>query len=76
MQAMSQAAGQLAPAADYLLVDGNRLPAGLAVPARAVVKGDATCYAIAAASIIAKVIIAACASMCSAGLVLCLRMTA
>ena len=37
-----------------VLVDGNRLPA-LSMPARAVVKGDATVAAISAASILAKV---------------------
>jgi ribonuclease HII len=37
-----------------VLVDGNRLPR-LKVPAEAIVKGDATIAAIAAASIVAKV---------------------
>ncbi len=41
--------------ADFALIDGNRLPAGLACPAEAVVKGDARCLSIAAASILAKV---------------------
>ncbi|GFR51375.1 hypothetical protein Agub_g13802, partial [Astrephomene gubernaculifera] len=40
---------------DFLLVDGNRMPKDLPVPARTVVKGDATCSCIAAASCIAKV---------------------
>jgi len=39
----------------FILVDGNRLPADLAGPAEAVVKGDAKMYCIAAASILAKV---------------------
>jgi len=39
----------------YLLIDGNRLPEGLPCPAEAVVKGDARCLSIAAASIVAKV---------------------
>ncbi|CAI5466257.1 unnamed protein product [Closterium sp. Yama58-4] len=43
------------PSPDYVLVDGNRVPPGLPCAAEAVVKGDATCYAIAAASILAKV---------------------
>ncbi|CAI5982992.1 unnamed protein product [Closterium sp. NIES-65] len=43
------------PSPDYVLVDGNRVPKGLPCAAEAVVKGDATCYAIAAASILAKV---------------------
>ncbi len=38
-----------------VLVDGNRLPQQLAMPAEAVVKGDARVAAIAAASIVAKV---------------------
>lgn len=40
---------------DYLLVDGNKVPEGLHVPAEAVVKGDSKSSCIAAASIIAKV---------------------
>ncbi|CAI5514367.1 unnamed protein product [Closterium sp. Naga37s-1] len=43
------------PSPDYVLVDGNRVPQGLPCTAEAVIKGDATCYAIAAASILAKV---------------------
>ncbi|MGM0615744.1 MAG: ribonuclease HII [Pseudomonadota bacterium] len=52
--AMRRAIDGLSPAAEYLLVDGNRLP-GHALPGQAVVKGDARHPAIAAASIIAKV---------------------
>ena len=37
------------------LIDGNRCPAGLPFPARAVVRGDASVAAIGAASILAKV---------------------
>ena len=37
------------------LIDGNRRPAGLPFPARAVVRGDASVAAIGAASILAKV---------------------
>ncbi len=40
---------------DYALVDGNLLPRGLTCSARALVKGDARCQSIAAASIVAKV---------------------
>lgn len=40
---------------DYALVDGNLLPRALALPARAIVKGDALCLSIAAASVVAKV---------------------
>lgn len=52
--AMRRAIDGLSPAAEYLLVDGNRLP-GHRLPGQAVVKGDARHRAIAAASIIAKV---------------------
>ncbi|GAB2730162.1 ribonuclease HII [Halomonas garicola] len=52
--AMRRAIDALAPQAEYLLVDGNRLP-GHALPGQAVVKGDARHDAIAAASILAKV---------------------
>ena len=41
--------------ADFALVDGNLLPRDIGLPARAVVRGDATCLSIAAASIVAKV---------------------
>ena len=43
-----------APRPDLLLVDGREVP-GLAVPQRAIVKGDALSVSIAAASIVAKV---------------------
>ena len=52
--AMRRAIDGLVPGAEYLLVDGNRLP-GHHVPGQAVVKGDARHPAIAAASILAKV---------------------
>lgn len=41
--------------ADHALIDGNLVPRGLACPATAIVKGDAKCLSIAAASIVAKV---------------------
>jgi ribonuclease HII len=41
--------------ADHALIDGNLLPRGLTCPATAIVKGDAVCLSIAAASIVAKV---------------------
>ena len=56
--AMRQAASQLRPAPDFVLVDA--VPLDLAVPQRALIKGDARCHAIAAASIIAKVYRDAC----------------
>jgi len=52
--AMRRAIDALTPAAEYLLVDGNKLPGHL-LPGQAVVKGDARHAAIAAASILAKV---------------------
>jgi ribonuclease HII len=51
--AMRQAVLQLAPAADYLLVDALRLDCDQ--PQRAIIHGDAVSASIAAASIIAKV---------------------
>jgi ribonuclease HII len=51
--AMRMAAGSLSPAADFLLVDAMTLD--MDVPQRALIKGDARCHAIAAASIVAKV---------------------
>ncbi|MCA0929340.1 ribonuclease HII [Ruegeria profundi] len=52
--AMERAVAALDPAPDFLLIDGNLVPRGLTIPARAVVKGDAHSVSIAAASIIAK----------------------
>jgi ribonuclease HII len=51
--AMQRAVAALAPAAHEAWVDGNRCPA-LAIPCRAIVKGDALEPAISAASILAK----------------------
>lgn len=53
MLAMQRAVAGLSLCPDEVLIDGNRCPA-LAVPARAVVRGDATVAAISAASILAK----------------------
>lgn len=53
MLAMRRAVEALSPAPQEVLVDGNRCPS-LDVPARAIVKGDATIAAISAASILAK----------------------
>lgn len=52
--AMAKAADSLAVEPRLALVDGNKLPR-LKMPARAIVKGDAKCLSIAAASILAKV---------------------
>ena len=54
MQAMRQACLGLSRMPDLILVDGNRLPAALPCPARAVIGGDALEPAISAASILAK----------------------
>ncbi len=53
--AMSRALAGLPVPPDLALIDGNRLPKGLPHPAQAIVKGDARCLSIAAASIVAKV---------------------
>ena len=54
MLAMRRAVAALPRPPALALVDGNRDP-GLACPTRCIVKGDARCQAIAAASIVAKV---------------------
>ena len=41
--------------AEHALIDGNMIPRGLTCSATAIVKGDAKCLSIAAASIVAKV---------------------
>ena len=51
--AMRMAVSRLDPAPDFLLVDA--MPIDLRIPQRALIKGDARCHAIAAASIVAKV---------------------
>jgi ribonuclease HII len=56
--AMRMAVGQLNPAPDFLLVDA--VPIDLPLPQRGLIKGDARCHAIAAASIVAKVYRDAC----------------
>ena len=55
MLGMTRSVQALLPAAERVLVDGNRLPPGLPCKARAVVGGDALEPAIMAASILAKV---------------------
>jgi ribonuclease HII len=52
--AMRRAIDQLAPPADYLLIDAVTLP-GIGIPERPIIKGDSLSLSIAAASIIAKV---------------------
>lgn len=53
-RAMRTALEQLAPAPDFIVVDGRPVP-GLLAPCENVVGGDRLCYSIAAASIVAKV---------------------
>lgn len=53
--AMCRAVAGLRQVPDFVLVDGNRSPRDLNIPSEAVVKGDARCVSISAASIIAKV---------------------
>ena len=53
--AMNRAVAALVTRPQFALVDGNQVPKGLACPCQTVVKGDARCYSIAAASIVAKV---------------------
>lgn len=53
--AMRRALMALGLPLDAALIDGNRLPTDLPCPAQAVIKGDARCMSIAAASILAKV---------------------
>ena len=53
--AMSRAVAGLSKTPALALIDGNRIPPQLTVPAKTVVKGDALSESIAAASILAKV---------------------
>lgn len=54
LEAMRRAVVKLGLALDHLLVDARRIP-DVDVPQTAIVKGDASVYSIAAASIVAKV---------------------
>ena len=53
--AMNRAIEQLENKADFALIDGNRVPAGITIDCQTVVKGDAKSMSVAAASILAKV---------------------
>lgn len=55
LEGMRRAVAALHPAPTHVLVDGNRIPSGLAMGATAVVKGDQKKASISAASIVAKV---------------------
>lgn len=52
--AMARAVDLLEPAADHLLIDAVELP-GIPLPQTSMIKGDAKCRSIAAASVVAKV---------------------
>lgn len=54
MLAMSRAVAGLVQQPDKVLIDGNRVPKQLTLPAEAIVKGDALVAEISAASILAK----------------------
>ncbi len=55
MLAMCRAVQGLHIQPDFVLIDGNRIPAALNIAAQAVVKGDSLVAEISAASILAKV---------------------
>ena len=53
--AMNDAINNLSQKPDFVMIDGNKIPNGLEIPAEAIVKGDANSISIACASILAKV---------------------
>lgn len=55
MFAMTEAVAALSEVPGLVLIDGNKLPKTLPCAGRAIVRGDALCLSIAAASIVAKV---------------------
>lgn len=55
LRAMAISVSELGLQPDYVMIDGNRIPAELSIKAEAVVKGDDRVACISAASIIAKV---------------------
>jgi ribonuclease HII len=55
LEGMKQAIESLNVIPQLCLIDGNKLPKGLTIESRAIVKGDGTYASIAAASILAKV---------------------
>lgn len=54
LRAMERAVAGLKIRADYVLVDGNKIPAAFGLDAEAIIKGDARSMSISAASIVAK----------------------
>jgi ribonuclease HII len=55
LEAMRRAVASLPKRARFVLIDGRDVPPGLTCPGKALVKGDARSFSIAAASIVAKV---------------------
>lgn len=55
LRAMAIAVAELSQQPDFVMIDGNKIPSDLTIPAEAVVKGDDRVPCISAASIIAKV---------------------
>ena len=55
LEAMRRAVASLPKRAMFVLIDGRDVPPGLTCPGKALVKGDARSFSIAAASIVAKV---------------------
>lgn len=55
LRAMERAVVGLKVKADYVLVDGNKVPPAFGLDAEAIVKGDARSMSISAASIVAKI---------------------
>jgi len=55
LEGMKQAIETLSVTPQLCLIDGNKLPTGLKIEARPIIKGDSTYASIAAASILAKV---------------------
>ncbi|MDD4820901.1 MAG: ribonuclease HII [Flavobacteriales bacterium] len=54
VEGMQQSVGKLSVTPELLLIDGNRFRPYKNIPHRCIVKGDATYYSIAAASVLAK----------------------
>lgn len=55
LEAMRRAVASLPKQAKFVLIDGRDVPPGLTCPGKALIKGDARSFSIAAASIVAKV---------------------
>ena len=53
--AMNRALEGLSVKPDFALIDGNRVPRGIKIPCKTIVKGDSKSMSVAAASVLAKV---------------------